>query len=144
MPRIYLFLSLTVFFTCIVACKSTRYKPDNLPAQQLRWGKGGGFTGVETTFVVLENGQVFKKDNLQATWTEQAKIKKKKVKKVFEQAMKIRLDQGLKTASDNMYAFVELPDGKGAMMRFTYSPTKAAADPEIMGLYHALSALLEQ
>ena len=42
-------------------CKNSKYTADNLPAEQIRFGKGGGFTGIEKSWTLLENGQVFEK-----------------------------------------------------------------------------------
>jgi hypothetical protein len=41
------------------ACKTPQYNASNLPDTQLRFGYGGGVVGKETTYCLLENGQIF-------------------------------------------------------------------------------------
>lgn len=46
---------LIVFF--LIGCKT--YTPENLPDRHLHFGKGGGFTGMTTEYMLLPNGQLF-------------------------------------------------------------------------------------
>jgi len=66
----------------INGCKT--HQPDNLPPTQLRFGSGGGFTGALTEYVLLENGQVFVRKNLEDDYQLLGKVKKSKAKALFK------------------------------------------------------------
>ena len=59
MKTIILALAFPAAAFLFFACKQTRYAADNLPDRQLRWGSGGGYVGKETTYTLLDNGQIF-------------------------------------------------------------------------------------
>ncbi len=44
-------------------CAAARYTPQSLPEQRLYFGDGGGFAEVHDTFLLLENGQLFRTSN---------------------------------------------------------------------------------
>ncbi|MCB9284955.1 MAG: hypothetical protein H6563_12835 [Lewinellaceae bacterium] len=46
-----------------LACLPVKYSLDELPAEQLYFGSGGGFTGATREFLLLRNGQVFRFEN---------------------------------------------------------------------------------
>jgi hypothetical protein len=52
-----LFLLVSVVF--FAAC-SKKYTSETLPAQRLQFGTGGGFTGLQNAYLLLDNGQIFK------------------------------------------------------------------------------------
>ncbi|MEO6758357.1 MAG: hypothetical protein ABIO24_02805, partial [Saprospiraceae bacterium] len=57
-----LLISITLLATAalFLFCKQPKYSAGNFPEKQLRWGSGGGFTGQVNSYVLLENGQLFK------------------------------------------------------------------------------------
>lgn len=126
-----------LFFTC----KSTRYKTDNLPQQQIRWGKGGGITGAETAWLLLENGQLFRKDGINGMWVEQKKAKAKKAKAFYERLTQLDLSTAETYKPGNMYHFVEIPDGKSGLKRVAFDPGKTAQDAPFFTLYKDLTGL---
>lgn len=76
-----LLLLCTLFFT---NCKT--YEADSLPDTQLRFGRGGGFTGMVTEYSLLENGQLFSRTGRPGSgeWQEYGKVKKGEAKALFE------------------------------------------------------------
>lgn len=86
LPVLALF-SLAIFS----ACKSTKYTPDKLPVRQIVWGDGGGFTGIETSCTLLENGQIFKQVGVEGSYSELKPIKSKDAKVLFDKVNSLQL-----------------------------------------------------
>ncbi|MCF8247736.1 MAG: hypothetical protein K9J37_20240 [Saprospiraceae bacterium] len=98
---------LPLFLLAILpACKVAKYTPDKLPIRQIVFGDGGGFAGIETTYTLLENGQLFKQVGVEGSFTELKPIKPKAAKVLFDkvnslQLFKLDIDQ-----PGNMYYFL--------------------------------------
>ncbi len=88
------------------ACKVVKYTPEKWPDRRLLWGQGGGFTGVETTYTLLPNGQIFVKKGVEAGWQELKSVKKKTAAKYFETAASLQLYKLDIDKPGNMYYFV--------------------------------------
>ncbi|MFK7934280.1 MAG: hypothetical protein AB8G22_12280 [Saprospiraceae bacterium] len=63
--------------------RKVTFEIDNLPAERIIFGQGGGFTGAYVDFILLENGQVFKQNSLTKAIEELSTIKKKRAKELF-------------------------------------------------------------
>jgi hypothetical protein len=88
------------------ACKTTKYTPEKFPVRQIIFGDGGGFAGIETSYTLLENGQIFKQVGVEGSYTELKPIKPKAAKELFDkvnslQLFKLDIDQ-----PGNMYYFL--------------------------------------
>ncbi|MEZ4994879.1 MAG: hypothetical protein R2824_30960 [Saprospiraceae bacterium] len=86
------------------------YKTDNLPETQLRFGSGGGFTGMITEYTLLKNGQLFVRTGRAGSgdWEEYGNVKKADAKALFEyweehQALRDEVKQ-----PGNMYRFLTM------------------------------------
>ncbi len=60
MQKTLTLLTLLIFFA---AC-SKKYTAETLPSQRLQFGTGGGFTGQQNAYLLLDNGQIFKQKDL--------------------------------------------------------------------------------
>jgi hypothetical protein len=131
-----------VFLLCFFsACKSKHYAQDNLPATQLRWGKGGGFTGAVKTCILLENGQIFVQKTNNAPLAELEKTRKKSAAALFEAAKKAGLTDLQFNHPGNTYQFIEwMQEGKSN--RVIWGDAAQAAPPVLTDLYKQLNALL--
>jgi len=89
-------------------CKSQRYTADNLPATQLIFGDGGGITGATTSFILLENGQIFKHYSLDNSTMEVGKIKRKQAKQLLQGAQALGMGEMDVNEPGNLYYFLEL------------------------------------
>jgi hypothetical protein len=125
--RITLLLLLgTACLIGLTQCK--KYTADKLPEKQIRWGFGGGFTGLETTFVLLPNGQKFTKvgqGNLEAI----PRIKRSEARKIFKLLSKVDVQKTPAGTPSNKYEFMELPDGKGGFKRVIVPSSITKGDP---------------
>ncbi len=94
---------LTLLFA---ACKTTKYTPEKFPVRQIVFGDGGGFAGIETSYTLLENGQLFKQDGLEGVYTELKAIKGKEAKVLFDKVNSLQLFKLDIEKPGNMYYFL--------------------------------------
>lgn len=83
-----IFLSVGIFLGLPACSQKITYPADNLPDERIVFGRGGGFTGAYTDFIILKNGQVFKQNTLTKTTDELTSIKKRTAKKLFARVKK--------------------------------------------------------
>lgn len=123
-------------------CKHPKYTAENLPEDRITFGNGGGFAGIETTYTLLENGQLFKFDSKAPAPVEIACAKKKAANNLFETAESL----GLLTLDfkypGNIYQFIEFQDD-GEKSRITWGDTEHPVDPKIKELYNRLTGLAQ-
>lgn len=135
-------ISLLATATLFFFCKQPKYTVGNFPEKQLRWGSGGGITGQVNSYVLLENGQLFKigkKDEM----TELKKTKAGKAKKIFE-----AVESGSLTKQDfqhpsNMYSFLEFQNGD-MVQRITWGDPKYPVDEKIKTVFDQLNELTKK
>jgi hypothetical protein len=139
----------TILFTCsmlatvclLAFCKHTQYTTANLPAKQLRWGNGGGFTGKETAYTLLENGQIFKRDGVDGVLSEIKGTKTKTGTALLKTAETLGLSKLDLVHPGNTYNFIEVPDGQKTK-RLSWGDPKYQVDPKIQDLYNQLTKLV--
>lgn len=137
-------VSLTLFALAFLwlACKQTKYTPGNFPDRQLRWGSGGGVVGKETTYTLLDNGQIFIRE-MGGVLTEAGSTKSKKAKALYETIGTLGLDQINFKHPGNTYDFIEVLSGD-SVNRISWGDKNTPVDPKIKDLYNQLTALLEK
>ncbi len=138
--------SLFVLCLCIVgvsSCKVVKYTPEKFPGNQIRWGSGGGFAGIETTYVLLPNGQLFKRAGVGASYIELKPLKKKEARDYFEKVASLQLFKQDIDKPGNMYYFLreitEATDSQATWGAGDYIPPKG-----LVTLYKALNALADR
>ena len=60
---------LAVGVCLLMACSSPKDFPADYKKDQIHFGQGGGFTGAVTYYVLLEDGRVFQRGQLDSTFT---------------------------------------------------------------------------
>ena len=141
--KIFLFsFSLMAFASLFSFCKHTKYTPTSLPDKQLQWGNGGGFTGKETTYTLLENGQIFKRDGAGALLVELEGTKKKNAKTLFSTAETLGLNKLDFMHPGNTYSFIEAPGAENGR-RITWGDTRMPPDAKVQDFYGQLQALVK-
>lgn len=128
--------TISLFF----ACKHTQYTADKLPDELLRWGNGGGITGKETSYVLLENGQLFQRDGVQAALTALPSIKSRKADGLIDKAENLGVLTLAFAHPGNTYQFIELED-EGKKNRVVWGDGKFPANPELAAFYQELVQL---
>lgn len=96
------------FFSC-----TRTIATDKLPATQIVFGHGGGFTGMVHEYALLQNGYIVKIEKDNATQRIVKKIGKKKATTYFAEVDSMRLHTWLYDVPGNMYHYILLKrDGK--------------------------------
>lgn len=76
---------LLLFIPIIVTCSGCRHtRPDTYKKRQVAVGSGGGFTGMTTTYYLLNNGKLFRKSNRDTTYTALGRIKATQREQLFD------------------------------------------------------------
>jgi hypothetical protein len=135
---------LALFATAFLwfACKTTKYAPGNFPDRQLRWGNGGGIVGKETTYTLLDNGQIFVREQ-GGQLTETGKTKGKNAKTFYEMIGTFGLDTLDFQHPGNVYGFIEVLNGD-AVKRISWGAKDQPVDPKIKDFYDQLNGLLNK
>ncbi len=80
---------LLLFTLTVASCQSKKlFQASNLPATYLEFGTYNINSGVAVTWIILENGQVFYKNNLFVT--EQKQLSKASVSVLFAEAKRVK------------------------------------------------------
>jgi hypothetical protein len=132
--------SLLLFFFAISAhfgvCKHMRYTEYNLPKEQIRFGKGGGIVGIEKSYTLLENGQLFEKV-VNGGLRGLDDVKKKKAKNLFEKAQALGLAGMNFQYPGNTYSFIEVHK-EGGYNRIAWGDNQHPVDPAVEEFYDKL------
>ena len=110
-------------------CKS--YTLDQLPDQRLVFGKGGGFAGIETSYTLLDNGQLFKSISTDTSFTELKKIAKSEAKGLFTTLETIAFDSIQLNNPGNLYQFIE-SNTVGKTHKVVWNAEDSANTPEAL------------
>lgn len=137
-------IALSVLATAFLwlACKQSKYAPGNFPDRQLRWGSGGGIVGKETTYTLLDNGQIFVRD-MGGTLTETGKTKAKTAKALYEMIGTLGLEKLDFQHPGNTYDFIEVLNGD-SVRRISWGEKNIPVDPKIKDLFNQLNGLLKK
>jgi hypothetical protein len=120
-------------------CKQTKYTSDQLPAEQIRFGRGGGFVGKESVYTLLQNGQIFLK-GIDGKLAETDDAKSKVAKSCFKTIEQLNLATLKFEHPANTYSFIEVPAGD-TFNRITWGDNNYPVDPAIQELFLKLMAL---
>lgn len=136
-------LALPAMLALFFACKPTKFTAENFPDRQLRWGSGGGYTGKETMYALLENGQIFLRENTAGKFTETAGAKPKRAKALYNLAETLGLAKIEFEHPGNTYKFIEVLNGDSAH-RISWGMKNNPVNPQIEGLFRQLNELVNK
>ncbi len=125
------------------ACKTTKYTPDNLPAKQVIFGDGGGFTGIQASYILLENGQIFQQVGVNGSISELKSIKPKKAKNLFDKVNALQLSSLNIEKPGNMYNFLRQVTDQ-LDVRATWGASDYMPPETLVSVYKELKALTVQ
>lgn len=136
-------IGLVLFLFSFCNCNKHAYSADKLPDEQLLFGEGGGFTGAVTTYMLLQNGQLFRVNSMQGDTTEIAKVEKKSAKMLLKEAKEMEFNKMNIQEPGNVYYFVGLRDGKETY-KATWGNPEYTIDPKIQSFYKRLMETTKQ
>lgn len=139
---IILVLTFSAVVFLFFACKQTRYTTENLPNRQLRWGSGGGYVGKETTYTLLDNGQIFMRET-GSKLAETTAAKPKKAKAMYEMMESLGLSNLDFQHPGNTYSFIEVLNGDH-LKRISWGEKDRPVDPNIQDMYRQLNELVRK
>lgn len=135
-----LFLTLVFFSACKASQKAislTEYK-DNI----ISFSTGGGFTGEETTYYILENGQLYVEKGVVEKSTKLfSTLSKKETKVLFEKASKLNWSKQI-NASGNIYhtiAFGKYNESK----KIIWGNNQESPSEDILKFYTELNSIIK-
>jgi hypothetical protein len=125
----------------LLACKSKKVKADQLPAEIITFGSGGGFTGQVQEYVLLENGQLFHRARIGGELKELEVVKKKEARACFEKARLIPWQELGAGEPGNLYHYIEYKTSEKTQ-KYTWGKQKSSISSPIDSLYRMLGACL--
>jgi hypothetical protein len=125
------------------ACRSKKSITDTNTGSQIVWGSGGGITGKEVSFSITENGQIFKKQDMNSGFLEYASVKSKVAKAMFDAAKELNLNEISLNMPGNMYYFLEVP-GADKPIRITWGDAQTEVPQKIKDFHVVLNQLLSK
>lgn len=134
-----LFAAAVLFWFCK---HPTKFTADALPDRQIRWGKGGGFVGKETTYTLLENGQIFLRD-MGGPLSALDSVKRRKAKALYDTAQHLGLSRLDFKHPGNTYQFIEVMQDN-QLQRISWGDAQHPVDPAIATLFSDLEALVKK
>lgn len=120
------------------SCKT--YSPDTYTEQQLIFGEGGGFTGEVSTYILLDNGRLFKQVGKDKQYELLQKVPGKMYKSVFQKVREMELMQKEFDHPGNLYKFIEIQEG-AEKHTITWGDPNHEVDSSIGDLYQTLLSL---
>lgn len=126
------------FVVLPMACHAPRYTAQTFPAEQLMFGNGGGFSGEETTYTLLPNGQLFQSSGFTEAQEELEPVPKKEATRCFEQAHAVAHTPF--NHPGNRYHFITYKTSSQEN-RIVWGGTEAPP-AQVTALYNALTKLI--
>ncbi len=130
-------ICLGIFF--MIACKSQQYSAETLPADQLVFGEGGGFSGAITEFILLENGQLFAQNSLTKKVEELPAVKKKKAQALIMDAEALNMNKLNINSPGNTYYFIKYQHAD-TIQQAIWGDPNYTLDSRVQNLYQRLKA----
>lgn len=105
MKKLLLLLPLSTLL--FAQCKVVKYTPEKLPVKQILFGDGGGYANLETTYTLLENGQLFKRTGNDGKYEELKPLKASEARQIFEKVASLQLYKLDIYKPGNLYYFLQ-------------------------------------
>lgn len=116
------------------ACLLKKYKPDDLPKTYLSYGNGGGFMGAYKEYVLLKNGQLFRRTDIDAPLENYAQISPSDAKTVFKALDDIDFSEVNLNSPGNIYQFMEY-NNNGKRYRIVWGDNNKEVDQQLNQIY---------
>jgi len=134
----------TLVYLGLSSCNPKSYSLSNLPAEQIIFGQGGGFTGAVNTYLLLDNGQLFQKKSFQSEdWEVLEPLRPRHGRKMFRKIRKIDQDSmGIKEPG-NRYFFLHYINAESRFEN-TWGKPDYVAPSELTELHAQLQELFNK
>lgn len=131
-----------ISFGVLFGCKTTYNTPEEAESEvrKITFGSGGGFTGAVTTYILLENGQMFRKGDQDTSFTNHHSLSKKEAKQLFTELEEKQLSQYVINQPENMYHFLRWQDESGEH-NCVWGDYQGKINPAIVSYYKKLMGM---
>jgi hypothetical protein len=116
-----------------VSCQTKQLAGNPLTDRSLVFGRGGGVTGIERTWILMDNGQVLKQEVIGANPAPVGKISASKARLLFNKADEALYGETNLTEVGNTYSFIGLQDSSRSA-RLVWTGTLPAMNPTLAEL----------
>lgn len=140
MVKILLGLTLLISTAAWVSCQTKQFSGSQLPDRQIWYGRGGGFSGKETTWILLENGQLFRQEGIGSTPIQAGKISSYDASQLFKEADLVLYGENNLTEIGNTYAFIGMKD-KHRSVRLVWSGKLPEMNPKLADLINGMEKI---
>lgn len=100
-----------IFILCgiaLISCKSKPINPLQYTESTIIFGYGGGFSGAEKTYSLLDNGGLFELTKMGQEYVKLTKVPKDQVSQIFTNFNFFNFDELKLNEPGNTYKFIEL------------------------------------
>ena len=123
---------------CLLACKPMKDFPQNDPHDQIHFGQGGGFTGMVTYFILLEDGRLFQRALQDSSYTLVDTWKQDFTTQMFSSYEALQLDHVDLLEPGDLYYFIEYRPKDAPPHRIVWGRPGHAPDENISRYYNLL------
>lgn len=120
-----------------LGCRTQYNSPDEADVAKIYFGSGGGVVGSATTYVMLENGQIFRQNTLDGPFESFHSVSKRAAKGIFATLEEQQLSQFVINQPGNLYKFVRWTDEQGKY-ECVWGDHNTKVDPAVEGFYQTL------
>ncbi len=124
-----------------LGCRSGQLDLQTYKGPQLIFGSGGGFSGSTTSYILIENGQLFKMNSLAGDTIALSDVKRKVTKDLFQEYEKLASQQPYFNHPGNLYYFIEQKNA-GKKTRITWGDTQHTVPDSVMTFYQKLQNII--
>lgn len=135
--KISVFLAIC-YLGVLSCCSSTREFPEKYKRDQIHFGQGGGFTGMVTYFVLLEDGRLFQRQMKDSTYTYADRWDQDFVKQMFSNYKLFHFDQLSYYEPGDLYYFIQYHHGKEAIYNVAWGKPGFRPDENLVTYYNLL------
>jgi|SRR4030095_16277864 hypothetical protein len=120
------------------SCRSAKEFPTNDSEDQIHFGQGGGFSGIVTHYVLLEDGRLFQKENRDTTYTLVDTWPPDFTTQMFNNYQLLGLDKVNDYEPGDLYYFIEYHSPKKEIHRIGWGRPGFTPDDNVVKFYNLL------
>jgi len=124
----------------IVGCSSLAKNPLTYEKNSIVFGEGGGFRGIETSTMILENGQVFELEKMRTKYESKKSLSRQDAEQLFSIYNTLGLAEIEVNSPGNTYSYIEFHHNK-TIKRLVWKSNEAPS--EVLILHRILNKLVQ-
>ncbi len=130
--------ALLIAVVTLVSCSTTTEFPSKFRGEQLHFGQGGGFSGILSYYVLLDDGRLYQRSLRDSTFAFSATWDKPFVRQMFSNYNAMELDEVDFFEPGDRYYFIQHKSGNNPFHSITWGKPGTAPDQHIVSFYNIL------